>query len=91
MRGAIGGRPERGFRLAGQCVEARCGNWENQSCALIGRMRRQLDGQLAEELRAAEPAGRLQRCAIRSGCVWWRQDGPNACRVCAFVIYNPSE
>ena len=87
MRGALDARPERRFRLAGQCVESKCGNWENESCALIGRMRRQLDG----ELREAEPTDKLQRCAIRSACVWWRQDGPQACRVCSFVIYNPSE
>jgi hypothetical protein len=87
MRGALAARPERKFRLAGQCVEAKCGNWEHQSCALIGRMRQQIDRLLPE----AEPTDTLQRCAIRSACVWWRQDGPQACRVCSFVIYNPSE
>jgi hypothetical protein len=91
MRGAIDARPESKFRLAGQCVESRCGNWENESCSLVGRMRQQLDGQLADKRPGAEPIDRLQRCAIRSGCVWWRQDGPQACRVCSFVIYNPSE
>lgn len=87
MRDAIGPRPERKFRLAGQCVEARCANWQDQSCALIGRMRRQIDSLLPE----TAPADKLQRCAIRSGCVWWRQSGPQACRVCSFVIYNPSD
>lgn len=87
MRGALDARPERKFRLAGQCVESKCGNWENESCALIGRMRRQLDCHLPE----AEATDKLQRCAIRSACVWWRQDGTQACRVCSFVIYNPSE
>jgi hypothetical protein len=86
MRDAIGPQPERKFRLAGQCVEAKCANWQNQSCALIGRLRQELDSRLPE----ADPADKLQRCAIRSACVWWRQNGPEACRVCPLVIYNPS-
>jgi hypothetical protein len=86
IRDSIGPQPEGKFRLAGRCVESKCANWENQACALIGRMRQQVDRlQLA-----AEPADKLPRCAIRSACVWWRQSGPEACRVCPHVIYNPS-
>ena len=73
MRASIGPQPERIFRLAGPCIQSKCANWENQACALIGRMREE-----------------VPRCAIRSACVWWRQTGPEACRICPHVIYNPS-
>jgi hypothetical protein len=86
MRHSIGSRPERVFRLAGPCSQAKCVNWENQACTLIGRMREEVDRREV----ATTPAGKLPRCAIRSACVWWRQTGPEACRVCPHVIYNPS-
>jgi hypothetical protein len=87
MRDAIGSRPEKKFRLAGKCVESKCGNWQDQACALIGRLRQQLDPLRTED----RLSDKLQRCAIRSTCVWWAQSGPDACRICPFVIYNPSE
>ena len=43
IREAVGPRPESKFRLSGQCVELKCGNWQNQACALIDRMRQQVD------------------------------------------------
>jgi hypothetical protein len=85
VRESIGPQPERKFRLAGPCVQSGCANWQDESCALIGRMREQV----ARLQRATEPVGKLPPCAIRSACVWWRQTGPEACRVCPHVIYNP--
>jgi hypothetical protein len=67
-------------------MESKCANWENQACALIGRMRQEVDRRQV----ATESVGKLPRCAIRPACVWWRQSGPEACRVCPHVIYNPS-
>ena len=86
MRASIGPQPERIFRLAGPCIQSKCANWENQACALIGRMREEVDRRQV----ATEPVGKLPRCAIRSACVWWRQTGPEACHICPHVIYNPS-
>jgi len=43
MRASIGPQPERIFRLAAPCTQSKCVNWENQACALIGRMRQQVD------------------------------------------------
>ena len=86
MSGSIGPQPERIFRLAGPCIQSKCANWENQACGLIGRMRQEVDRRQL----ATEPDDKLPRCAIRSACVWWRQTGPEACRVCPHVIYNPS-
>ena len=71
MRASIGPQPERIFRLAGPCIQSKCANWENQACALIGRMREEVDRRQV----ATEPVGKLPRCAIRSACVWWRRPG----------------
>jgi hypothetical protein len=87
VRRAVGPQPESKFRLAGRCMQSKCTNWQNEACALIDRMRQQVD-HLHPDL---EPVGKLRSCAIRSACVWWHQTGPEACRVCPFVIYNPSE
>jgi hypothetical protein len=87
VREAVGSQPEAKFRLAGRCTQSQCSNWQDEACALIDRMREQVD-RLHPGLGTI---GKLQRCAIRSACVWWGQSGPDACRVCPFVIYNPSE
>jgi len=86
MRASLGPRPERMFRLAGPCIASKCANWEGDGCGLIGRMRQEV-GHVAA---AAGPEGALPCCGIRAACVWWRQDGPDACRVCPYVTYNPS-
>jgi hypothetical protein len=86
VRAAAGPQPERAFRLAGPCVAGGCTHWKNEACSLIGRMRHELRHKHADE----PPATKLPRCAIRAACRWWRQDGPEACRVCPDVIYNPS-
>lgn len=86
IRDAIGPQPEGKFRLAGRCIKSKCENWQNRECALIGRMRDEVDRRQL----ATGSTDKLPRCAIRSACVWWRQTGPEACRVCPHVIYNPS-
>lgn len=86
MRHSVGPRPERMFRLSGPCVQAKCANWQNEACSLIGRMQQEVD-RLGL---AADPLGKIPRCAIRPACVWWRQSGPEACRACPHVTYNPS-
>ena len=86
MRETIGPQPERKFRLAGACSQGRCVNWRGQACGLIDRMRDQVGrqgGALAE-------GSALPSCGIRSACVWWRQAGIEACRVCSNVVYNPA-
>src|SRR3979409_1724612 len=65
MRGSIGPQPERIFRRAGPCMESKCANWKNRACALIGRMRQEVDRRQL----ATESVGKLPRCAIRSACV----------------------
>lgn len=86
MRQSIDDKPEKVFRLAGPCLGAGCRQWSGTECRLIARMRAEIEPQLP----APALADRLPECGIRPGCVWWRQDGPAACRVCPHVIYNPS-
>ena len=59
IREAVGPKPESKFRLSGQCVESKCGNWQNQACALIDRMRQQVD-HLRPSLAAVEAAQTLR-------------------------------
>jgi hypothetical protein len=86
IRRSLGSQLERTFRLAGPCAKSNCMNWENQQCGLIDRMRLETDRRDVP----IESTGKLPRCGIRSACVWWQQSGPDACRVCPHVIYNPS-
>ena len=86
MRASLGPQPERVFRLAGRCLSAGCNQWSGTECGLIGRMRADPGVRQA----ATDAASPLPQCGIRADCVWWRQDGPEACRVCLHVVYNPS-
>jgi hypothetical protein len=86
MRASVGPQPERFFRLAGRCLGAGCTQWTGSACGLIGRMRQEIEGSPV----ATETSGPLPRCGIRADCVWWAQDGAQACRVCLYVAYNPS-
>jgi hypothetical protein len=86
MRRSIGPQPERVFRLAGACLGDRCVQWANNECSLIGRMRSDIGSRVA----LADTPGALPLCGIRPDCVWWRQDGVDACRVCPHVVFNPS-
>jgi hypothetical protein len=86
MRRTIGERPERFFRLAAPCMAADCTHWSENNCTLIGRLRKEIGSQLSER----DTPQSLPPCGIRHDCVWWRQDGPLACKICPRVIYNPS-
>jgi hypothetical protein len=87
MRESTGKQPERIFRLADTCIKAGCVNWQNAQCSLIGRMHQEV---ARVGVTVPGPETKLQRCGIRADCVWWQQEGPPACRVCSYVIYNPS-
>jgi len=74
------GVPEERFRFAGTCVEGKCLQWDGKKsrCGVI-------DG-VVPFLGTGEGDSSLQPCSIRSACRWFRQDGPNACRICPGVI-----
>lgn len=81
MRDTIGSPPERVFRLAAPCTGAACAQWNGAGCGLIGSLQARLAGQ---------PAAAVTQCAIRPTCVWFRDAGLAACRICPAVTYNPA-
>lgn len=70
-------RPEQRYRFASNCVEHRCAQWDGCKCTIIERV--------SETLTPLEDHS-LQPCAIRTACRWFRQKGPDACRLCPMVI-----
>lgn len=82
MRDALGDRPERIFRLAAPCTGSACAQWNGTGCGLIGSLQASL---------AEQPASAVTQCAIRPGCVWFRDAGLDACRICPSVTYNPAD
>jgi hypothetical protein len=67
------------LRLAGRCVQQRCGHFENGCCSLASR--------IVARLPAVD--NRLSPCALRPSCVWWHQEGPAACRRCTQIVSEP--
>lgn len=78
-----GRSPRKRFRFAGPCVEESCAQWTGSRCGVIDMV---LDA--VETLDQAPPRedGELPRCAIRSSCRWFAQEGTTACAACPFVI-----
>jgi hypothetical protein len=74
-----GRSPEKRFRFASRCVEAKCMQWTGSRCGVIDKV---LDRQERGELPAAE----LPACTIRQECRWYAQSGSRACTVCPFVV-----
>ena len=66
------------MRFAAPCQRERCAQWTGSSCGVIEEV-------LATGAGEDQPA-RLPRCAIRSACRWYRQEGGAACRACPLVI-----
>jgi hypothetical protein len=77
--------PTEVFRFAAPCAGRACGHFDDggQSCRLARKIVRFTPMVVAM----------LPRCAIRSACRWWRQEGVAACRRCPQVVtdnYLPS-
>ena len=74
--------PAEVFRVANHCVTGACGHFDtgNKTCGLVRRT-----VQLMPIV-----VHRLPRCAIRPECLWWQQEGAQACRRCPQVVtLNP--
>jgi hypothetical protein len=89
-----GRAPEKRFRFAQPCIEGRCLHWTGARCEVIDRaLKVKNDALPSDEIEKALP-----HCSIRIRCRWFAQEGPQACRVCPYVITdlwpedaNPSE
>jgi hypothetical protein len=79
---AAGPRPETKFRFAAPCAEGGCTQWRDSQCSLIGRIR----AAIVPEAQERQPV-----CSIRGDCRWFMQDGRDACAVCSYVSFNPSD
>jgi len=71
------GRPaEQRFRFANRCVQSGCNQWKDGKCSVIKNV--------LDALPVFESS--LPKCAIRSSCRWYFQEGPKACSVCPLII-----
>jgi hypothetical protein len=77
-----GARLEQRFRFTAPCVEDRCSQWDGCKCTVIEQLQTFL---------TPEDEHSLRPCGIRSACRWFTQAGPDACRVCLFVITDSRE
>jgi hypothetical protein len=75
------GPPERRFRFSSHCVEGHCFQWDGRACRLIDRVLGHVTAAGALEMPETLPP-----CAIRAGCLWWRQRGAAACAVCPLAV-----
>ena len=87
LKEKLGGTaPEQVFRIAAPCAGAGCGhhNAVSKSCNLVGSLVQHVD-QAYDDYAV---------CGIRSQCVWWAQEGVNACVRCPQIAtrnFLPSE
>ena len=73
---STGVQAEEVFRIAAPCAQSECVHFENAACSLARRAVEELD-----------PVAELPpRCAIRSHCRWWAEQGVAACRRCPQVV-----
>ncbi|MES2297643.1 MAG: nitrogen fixation protein [Pseudomonadota bacterium] len=66
--------PEEVFRVAAPCAGSGCGHHDAsaQRCNLVGKIVQD----------AAPVVDDYSVCPIRATCLWWAQEGPNACLRC---------
>jgi hypothetical protein len=67
--------PSEVLRIAAPCAQARCVNHDGTECRLATTIVTFLQPTVE----------RLPACAIRARCVWWRQEGRDACLRCPQV------
>jgi len=70
--------PSEVFRFSAPCAQGKCGHYDNdhEKCKLV-----------AKTVRLTEVVvQKLARCAIRSECRWWSQEGAVACQRCPQVV-----
>jgi hypothetical protein len=84
-RARRGRTPESRFRFAEPCAEGRCAQWADDRCGLIDELLASSKGSAA----AAQSLSPLPRCSIRRSCRWFKQRGPDACRICPLVVHTP--
>lgn len=72
--------PEKYFRFTMPCKSNKCRQWENGECSLPSTL------QLADISKLDYSIS--EKCAIKSSCRWFHQEGDIACYTCKYVITN---
>lgn len=80
-RAQVGRAPEKRFRFASPCVNGMCAHWQENRCEIADTALTTLP---------PETAG-IPHCGIRNRCLWYAQEGIDACHRCPRVITNVSE
>jgi len=69
-------KPTEVFRIGAPCAGSCCQHFGQGRCGLAGRI-----VQLAPAVVMNAPP-----CALRPNCMWWRQEGVNACLRCPQIV-----
>jgi hypothetical protein len=67
------------FRVAAPCLKSGCKNFGSDGNCKLAEWASGTQGS------ANDP---LPFCRIRAGCLWWKQEGPAACRKCPDIVTN---
>ena len=78
--------PEERFRFSNKCVESGCGQWTGSRCGVIDNVMKMLEAVPVPAATVPGSADTLPPCGIRPTCRWFRQSGPDACKVCPYVL-----
>ena len=75
--------PEQRFRFTNKCIENGCNQWTGKGCGVIEQVVQYLDNIPSDK--------KLPECSIRPRCRWFLQKGPDACRICPYVLTEITE
>lgn len=78
-----GVHPEQKFRFTNKCIESGCRQWNGTGCGVAD--------QVVQFMNSLPIAEELDDCPIRPSCRWYLQKGPDACKVCPFIISEITE
>jgi hypothetical protein len=72
--------PAEVFRFAAPCQGSGCAHYsaEESKCGLANKTVRWV----------ASVVDKLPPCSIRPNCMWWKQEGPEACKRCPQIVTN---
>jgi hypothetical protein len=74
---------EQRFRFTNKCIEGGCRQWTGNGCGVVERVLGFIDEIPADAI--------TPRCGITSRCRWYVQRGPEACRICPYVLTEITE
>lgn len=79
----VGVPAEQRFRFTNKCIEGGCKQWDGKKCGVADRV--------MEFIHRIPESSELPKCAIRSHCRWYSQEGEKACKLCPYIITEITE